>query len=316
MGPDTRSGQRTGPHLPTLRAAARPAGLWCGAVMLLMGVASTWLTWAFFVGTASGQRLDEAAFSGSRIGRRTLWTAAEPILDIVSVPFLVLVLAIAAAMALARQRWGLLVQVSVLLGGANLTTQVLKKVVLERPDLVDTISLRTNSLPSGHTTVAASVAVALLLIVPRSARPLVAVLGGGYAALTGVSTMVGAWHRPSDVIAACTVVLAWAGVATMIAALDRPEHVGPDAVVSGPALAVSGLLGLGALVCGALGVATLVRIQERLSSVGELTARSDLATAYVGSALGVVAAAAVLLAAALVGQESASTQPARADLSH
>lgn len=276
--------------------------------MLLAGVLGTWVTWAFFVGTAGGQRLDEAAFSGSRIGRRTLWTAAEPILDIVSVPLLVLVLAAAAVTALVRRRWSLLLQVAVLVGGANLTTQVLKKAFLDRPDLVETISLRANSLPSGHTTVAATVAVALLLSVPRGARPLVAVLGGAYAALTGVATMVGGWHRPSDVIAACTVVLAWAGVATMIAALDRPEPPGRDGAGPGAARVVSGLLGLGAVVCGALGVVTLVRIHDRLSTVTELTARSDLATAYVGSAFGVVAASAALLAAALMGHDTASRE--------
>lgn len=279
--------------------------------MLLLGAVGTWATWGFFVGAAVGQRLDEVAFSGSRIGRRTLWSAAEPVLQIVSVPLLVLVLIAAGAVALARQRWVLLLQVSLLIGGANLTTQVLKKVVWDRPDLVEAISLRANSLPSGHTTVAASVAVALLLAVPRSARPLVAVLGGGYAAATGVSTMIGAWHRPSDVIAACTVVLAWAGVTTMVAAFARPEHSGLDAAVPGGVKAVSGLLGLGALVCGTLGVATLIRIHDRLSAVEELTVRSDLATAYVGSALGVVAATAALFALALVSHEIASARRAR-----
>ncbi|WP_256838617.1 phosphatase PAP2 family protein [Ornithinimicrobium faecis] len=292
----------------------RTAGLWWGATMLLLGVVGTWLTWGFFVATASGQRLDEAAFSGSRIGRRTLWTAAEPVLQIVSVPFLILVLIVAGAVALARQRWVLLVQVSLLIGGANLTTQVLKKLILDRPDLVEAISLRDNSLPSGHTTVAASVAVALLLAVPRSARPLVAVLGGAYAATTGVSTMIGAWHRPSDVIAAFTVVLAWAGVTTMVAALARPEHAGPDRGVPGAVKAVSGLLGLGALVCGAMGVITLVRTHELLATVAELTERSELATAYVGSALGVVAAAAALFALALVGHEVASRRSAQPEL--
>ncbi|WP_114907048.1 phosphatase PAP2 family protein [Ornithinimicrobium murale] len=279
--------------------------------MLLLGVLGTWLTWGFFVGSGPGQRLDEAAFSGSRLGRRTLWNAAEPILDLVSVPLLVLVLVAAAAIALARRRWILVLQVSLLLGGANLTTQLLKKVVLDRPDLVESISLRANSLPSGHTTVAASVAVALLLVVPRRARPVAAVLGGAYAALTGVSTMIGGWHRPSDVIAACTVVLAWAGVSTLVAAVAAPESEAPGGAGAGAAKAVAVLLGLGSVICGALGVATLVRIHDRLGVVAELMARADLATAYVGSALGVVAAAAALFAAALIAHEIASGEVVR-----
>lgn len=315
MGPDTRAGRRPGPNRRAARAyPARTAGLWWGAGLLLAGLAGTWLTWRFFVATAAGQRLDEAAFAGSGIGRRTLWQAAEPVLQIVSIPLLVVVLGAAAVIALARHRGVLLLQVALLLGGANLTTQVLKHSAFTRPDLVEAIGVRPNSLPSGHTTVAASVAVALLLVVPRSARPAVVVLGAGYTASTGVSTMIGGWHRPSDVIAACTVVLAWAGVTALVAAVATPEHEAPGGAVSGPARAVAGLLGLGALACGVAGIATLLRSHERLEAVQELTSRADLATAYVGSALGVVAAVAVLFAAALVAHDLASgptTQPHR-----
>lgn len=315
MGPDTRAGRRAGPdrfadgHYP-----ARTAGLWWGAALLLAGLAGTWLTWRFFVATAAGQRLDEAAFTGSGIGRRTLWQAAEPVLQIVSIPFLVVVLGAAAVIALARHRGVLLLQVALLLGGANLTTQVLKYSAFDRPDLVETLGVRANSLPSGHTTVAASVAVALLLVVPRRARPAAVVLGVGYTASTGVSTMIGGWHRPSDVIAACTVVLAWVGVTTLVAAVVTPEHESPRGAVSGPAGAVVGLLGLCALLCGAVGVAALLRTHERLAAVQELTARSDLVTAYVGSALGVVAAVAALFSTALVAYDVAAgttAQPPR-----
>lgn len=307
MGPDTRAGRHPGPHLVSARPyPVRTAGLWWGASLFFAGVAGTWLTWRFFVATAAGQRLDEVAFAGSGIGRRTLWRAAEPVLDIVSIPFLVVVLGAAAVIALARHRGVLLLQVALLLGGTNLTTQVLKHSAFDRPDLVEALGVRANSLPSGHTTVAASVAVALLLVVPRRARPAVAVLGAGYTASTGVSTMIGGWHRPSDVIAACTVVLAWAGLTTLVAAVATPEHEARGGAVSRPARVVSALLGLGALAGGAVGVVTLLRIYERLAGVQELTARADLATAYVGSALGVVAAVAALFAAALVAHELAS----------
>lgn len=282
----------------TLRAArALPPALWQGSLLVILGSIATWATWRFFVASATGQRLDEAAFSGARIGRRTLWQAAEPVLEIVSVPLLVGVLAVAAVLALARRRWVLLLQVGLVVGGANLTTQVLKHAVLERPDLVESISLRANSLPSGHTTVAASVAVALVLVVPRSWRPVTAVLGGIYAATTGVSTLIGAWHRPSDVIAAFAVVLAWAGAAAAVGALAGPDHPDDPSTAS---RAVAVLLGAGGLVAGALGTVGLLRTYWRLGEVAELTSRTDLAAAYVGSALGVVAAGACLLGATLM----------------
>lgn len=297
-------GQLTAARGGSVRAApAVPAGLWRGVFLILLGAVATWGLWRFFVATSTGQRLDEAAFSGARIGRRTLWQAAEPVLQIVSVPLLIGVLAVAAVLALVRRRWVLLLQVGLVVGGANLTTQILKYTVLDRPDLVESISLRANSLPSGHTTVAASVAVALVLVVPRSWRQVTAVLGGGYAATTGVSTLIGAWHRPSDVIAALAVVLAWAGASAAVGALAPPEH--PDGPAPGSLVAV-GLLGAVALVSGTLATVGLLRTYGRLGEVAELTTRSDLAAAYVGSALGVVAAAALVLAATLIAHEPGS----------
>lgn|SRR5690606_23691277 len=274
--------------------------------MLAAGVAGTWLSWRYFVDTVAGQRLDESAFAGSKIGRNTLWRAAEPVLEIVSIPFVVIVLVAAAVIAFARRRWFLALQVTVLVGGANLTTQVLKRVVFDRPDLASEITAPGNSLPSGHTTVAASVAAALLLVVPRSARPVVAVLGGGYAAVTGVSTMVGGWHRPSDVIAAFAVVLAWAGLTTMLTAVSSPERAPADGSGAAATKVVATLLMFGAVVAGGFAVSALLRTQDRLDTVGALTGRSDLATAYVGSAFGVVAAAAALFAAVLVAHQIAA----------
>src|SRR5699024_7131509 len=93
---------------------------------------------------------------------------------------------------------------------------------------------------------------------------------------------------------------------TLVAAVAASEHEDPGGAVSGSARVISVLLGLGALASGALGVATLLRIHELLAVVQELTTRTDLATAYVGSALGVVAAVTALFSAALLAHERAS----------
>lgn len=130
-------------------------------------------------------------------------------LSVVSEGTLALGLLLVVVLAVLRRRLPLAVASVVLVGGANVTTQLLKKVVLERPDL----GLGSaNSLPSGHTTVAATLAVALVLVVPVAVRSTAAVLGAAYAAATGVSTLVAGWHRPSDVAAALLVVAAWTGL--------------------------------------------------------------------------------------------------------
>jgi hypothetical protein len=66
-----------------------------------------------------------------------------------------------------------------------------------------------NSLPSGHTTLAASAAAAVFLMVSPRWRPLAGFLGGSFAVATGVSTLINQWHRPADVVAAFLVVAAF-----------------------------------------------------------------------------------------------------------
>ena len=107
-----------------------------------------------------------------------------------------------------RRRWaaaGIAVAACV---GANVATQVLKDLVPVRPDRgVETLEL--NSLPSGHTTMAASAAAAVFLMVSPRWRPLAGFLGGSFAVATGVSTLINQWHRPADVVAAFLVVAAF-----------------------------------------------------------------------------------------------------------
>ncbi|MFD7308251.1 phosphatase PAP2 family protein [Promicromonospora sp. NPDC059942] len=253
------------------------------AVVAALALWGVWATWDVFVRSGRGQHADQLALEGAARGQGVLWELAEPVLGVVSNSFVGLGLAVAVVLALARGRWWLAAQVVILVAGANLTTQVLKHVVLDRPALLDIARADINTLPSGHTTVAASVAAGLLIAVPRRWRPLVALAGAAYTAATGVSTLIGQWHRPSDVVAAILVVLAWsAGVCALSSSssLDQPR-TGAEPGTSGAA----GLLLLGAVVCGALGLGALGSVRGygwALPIGGDLTA-------YMGGALGVVA---------------------------
>ncbi len=264
------------------------------AVVAAWGV---WALWRFFVGTYEGQLADQLALDGARTGRRTLWTVAEPVLDVVSVAFVAGGIATAVLVAVVRRRWVLAIQVGTLVVGANLTTQVVKR-FLGRSDLIDKGGYLDNTLPSGHTTAAASVAAAVLLVVPRRWRPLVAVLGGTYTAATGWSTYVGQWHRPSDVIAAVLVVLAWAAIVCAFSsgsALDHPRRAGDSLATPGSAAAAA-LMILAGLVAGAVAVGALAAVMGY--DWGLLTG-GDL-TAYAGGVLGTVAASALAFAVLLL----------------
>jgi hypothetical protein len=124
-----------------------------------------------------------------------------------------------------RGRMALAVTAAVMVVGANLTTQVLKHSLLSRPLLIPGGVLHPNSYPSGHATAAASLAVAVFLVVPHRWRAPTALGTTIAAAAFGTATVVVGWHRPSDVIGAWFVVGAWAALSTAILLAIRGSGV-------------------------------------------------------------------------------------------
>lgn len=255
------------------------------AVAAAVGVLAVW--WVF-VTTSLGQRVESTALEGSQIGRRRLSEGSQTVLDVVSVRFLVVVIAVGVAVALVQRQGRVALAVPLLVGGANVTTQVLKYEVLPRPDL-DVSDAVANSLPSGHTTVAGTVAAVAVLVAPPRWRWAAALAGWAYAGGTGLATMVNGWHRASDVAAAMLVVLLWGALAVLVAgpavrgAGDRPTAVTRRVVL------------LAAGVCALLAALSLALTAD-LPAAG--AGRSELLVAYGGAVLGV--AAVTLLTAGLL----------------
>lgn len=301
------------PRGERVRSAApgrRPVAAAWPLLVALLSAAGVWLSWRVFVRSADGQRVDHASLVGAQIGQNRLWDVAEPVLDVVSVGFIAAAVIGCVGIALVRRRWGLALAAAMVLGGANLTTRVLKTMVLDRPDLG--YGPLSNTLPSGHTTAAASVAAAVVLVVPPRVRPWAAVLGAGYAGATGVSTLVGQWHRPSDVVAGLLVVLAWAALACTVPALAatdpagdrRPPTAGvPIARISGGDRAAGTTRAATLLllaVAAASGAAAVVALRRTWTAADPEETTRGLLTSYGGGALGVVAVAALTFAVLLV----------------
>ncbi|SDN40490.1 PAP2 superfamily protein [Actinomyces ruminicola] len=181
------------------------------AVACAVGVAAVW--W-LSVAHPTGQLLEQAAFAGSLIGAHFVSDHARSLLHVVSLPAaigLVLVVLIGALWRGSRRRalWAAGAVVAI-----NVSTQVLKYMILWRPD--HGLSQRfggMNTLPSGHTAMAASAAVALILVARPRWRPAAAWAGALLAAAMGYSTLVCQWHRPGDVIAALLLATAWGALA-------------------------------------------------------------------------------------------------------
>lgn len=266
------------------------------AVLVVIGL------WRVLVQDPRGLLADHTAYLGADLGRSRFEPVAHLALDIVSVRFLLIATFIAVLVALARGRFGDAVRVAVIVGGANLTTQLLKALI-DRPDSVDLSGYASgNSLPSGHTTVAASIAAIALLVAPVPLRPLVALLGAGYTCLTGVATMSLGWHRPADVIAGIAVVAAWTLLVLAVSGRS-PARWHP---FRGGRLLVTWLLGLAAAVGLLVGTAALAWTLG-LAGTHLATDSMELGTtaaslAFAGACAGVLGAASLTTWAILLAR--------------
>ncbi|GGQ63900.1 phosphatase PAP2 family protein [Couchioplanes azureus] len=206
------------------------------------------------VRTAPGQSADTLVMRGAEVHHERIEQLLRRALDATTLVSLVAVCLAAAAIGMVRRRADLAVAAAVLVLGANVTTQLLKT-RLDRPDLDGFPA--PNSFPSGHTTAAAAVAFALVLVLPFAVRGTVALAGAGYVTTIAVATVWAEWHRPSDTVAALLIVLAWGALASALVrarrtgvagATTRPNRTATVLFAVVGALGAAGaLLGLGAV---------------------------------------------------------------------
>jgi membrane-associated phospholipid phosphatase len=120
-------------------------------------------------------------------------------------------LAIACAIAFLRGRPSDALAAVLVVAGANVTTQLLK-ILLAHPRVKTAIGgdpFESNTFPSGHTTSAASIAIAYLFVVPARLRAPTLALGTAITLAVGCSVVVIGWHRPSDVLGGLLVAAGW-----------------------------------------------------------------------------------------------------------
>ncbi|WP_370617034.1 phosphatase PAP2 family protein [Mumia qirimensis] len=214
--------------------------------LLVVSGTSLYLVVSYLLETRAGQRLDQSAMEAVYARREALEHLLS-VLGYLSIGTMAAAMAVLVAMAVIRRRFAAALGAVALLVGANVTTQLLKRAILDRPDY--SYGWHVNSLPSGHTTAAISLVLAALLVAPVALRWLVVMAGSAVVVLTGVSTVVAGWHRPADVLAALAVGLLWGAAVVLVLASRRG---GP------PAGTFLGSLGLALLGAAAAGAALLV----------------------------------------------------------
>ncbi|WP_241702917.1 phosphatase PAP2 family protein [Leifsonia shinshuensis] len=191
-----------------------------GTTVLFVGV------YLFFVRSYIGQVIDERSFAGANVWKGDLIEFAQSFLNALPVAAVVIGAVVALIIVLLRRNWLVLAIAAGAAVAANVSTQVLKYSVLSRPAKGVDTGL-ANSLPSGHTAVAASAALVVFLVTAPRYRPLAAVLGSLFTVAAGASTLVEQWHRPSDVIAGMLVVAFWGCIAGVVLASLRLRPADP-----------------------------------------------------------------------------------------
>jgi len=219
------------------------------AVLAAAGVAATYLA---FVRTATGQYADTTGMRGGDVHHPRVVDVLSRTLNGTTLVTLVLVCVAAVVVGMLRHRLDLAIGATVLVLGSNASCQLLKT-RLPRPDLDNFPA--PNSFPSGHTAAAASVAFALILVLPAAVRGIVALAGAAYVTVIAVATVWAEWHRPSDTVAAVLLVLAWSALAAFGIRLFRHRAVGP--VIRPGKLATALLLAV-AVIAGAAGLFGLI----------------------------------------------------------
>jgi membrane-associated phospholipid phosphatase len=257
------------------------------SVLCALGVAAVY--WAAR-STELGIRVDTSAIIRGLTAERAprLHRATSDLLHTIDVSSLVLMGGGLIGLALLRRRIDAAVGVAVVLIGANETTQVLKP-ALGRADFFEGASRFGASYPSGHATVAMSLALAAVLAAPRGLRLLTAAAGAVYATAVGVALIALGWHYPSDVAGGYLVSGAWTGLAAAGLAVLEARRARPRQAVAPSRRATAALIVL-------LTLGFTIGVAVAASRRPELISYSRLHTLFFVSCAG-LAALSVLLAA-------------------
>jgi membrane-associated phospholipid phosphatase len=178
------------------------------------------------VRTSLGHRFDNAALLGSHEQLTSTRLLDISILRRITADSFAVVLALLVGFGIARRRPRLGIGVALAAGVAVVVTDLLRKVLLHRSDLVRSDSVYPgNTFPSGHTATAIACALALVVVAPPAWRGLAAVIGGSYACFTAAAVQTAGWHRPSDAIGAALLGFAAIALVAAVLAAWRPVRI-------------------------------------------------------------------------------------------
>jgi membrane-associated phospholipid phosphatase len=257
----------------------RPASANVTLILLAAGSAiGLGVVYLFFVRTALGQTVDGNNLVADRVLSARLQHDFTRLLDLISPASAAVVTGGLVLFAWARRQRSLAFAAVFLVLGASVTTEVLKA-TLDRPPLIAPGALGYlapgNTLPSGHVTIALSMAVGLTLVLPAPWRLPGALLGLVLASCVALAVVANGWHHPSDVIAGGLVVSGWSALTLLVLSFAGPSQVHARGDRRSPAWRRDSRLAALAPMVAVIGVAILAPgliatgwLAERAGSVG------------------------------------------------
>lgn len=241
------------------------------------------LVYAVFIRTAHGASFDDRVFayaSGDApapyqvAGERTLRT-----IDVASVAAVLLALAF---LAVARGQVARALVAATVAVVSPVTAEVLKH-TLPFP------AGRPPTFPSGHTAIAVSLGLALVIAVPSLLRVTAALVGAAYGAAIAFAVVVRGWHYASDAAASLFICGVWVGLLGLALPGGRAR----------PAVSArSVLLGVAAVAAALLASAAIASRHPGAVAA----ARSTPAIAALGVAFGLLSLALFALVTPLLGE--------------
>lgn len=187
---------------------------------VMSGVAFTLFFVVYFlaVRTYLGQYLENSALWGSKNLPKPQVLESLDDLNTISVTSLAIAIVAVGLVGLFRRSFSVAVASAGTIVASVLTTELLKKVILHRPDIAAIGLVKANdhnSYPSGHTTIGMAVVIGLFLVTAYRWRGPVMFFTLAWGLSIGAATITASWHRLSDTIGADLVVLFFGGLAAI-----------------------------------------------------------------------------------------------------
>jgi membrane-associated phospholipid phosphatase len=202
-----------------------PRRLWMAAAAC---VAAFLVLLAVVYTTDPGAAADQRGLVGfGELQRPRLAELADKVASLADpVPFAVIGLVI-VAVAFMRGYPVLGLGAGAVIVGANVTTQVLKPLLANPRGTFGEYDVAAEAFPSGHATAAMSLALAAIIVAPARLRPLVGLVGAGFAVAVGFAIVSLDYHFPSDVAGGYLVAATWCFAVLAVMRTGRLEAAMP-----------------------------------------------------------------------------------------